>query len=136
MEWISSLFLTGYGHCQRSRTSFVNTCIKKNFGYWLLNVEISLNTSAGSFLSRHSCADSFREDLTSWGKYLSCLIFFTSRGKSLNVCGCCELSAELFESISQWETIVSSCDFKHNGLNGGKCKRFCQFCFRLGKTHR
>ena len=27
MEWISSLFLTGYG--QRSRTSFFNTCLKK-----------------------------------------------------------------------------------------------------------
>ena len=42
MEWISSLFLPGYG--QRSRTSFFNTCIKKNFGFWPINVEISLNT--------------------------------------------------------------------------------------------
>jgi hypothetical protein len=32
----------GYG--QRSRTSFFNTCIKNNFGFLLLNVEISLNT--------------------------------------------------------------------------------------------
>ena len=29
MEWISSLFLIGYG--RRSKTSFVNKCIKKNF---------------------------------------------------------------------------------------------------------
>jgi hypothetical protein len=28
-------------------------------------------------------------------------------------------------TISQWETIVSSCDFEQNG---GKCKRFCQWC--------
>jgi hypothetical protein len=60
-----------------------------------------------------------------WGKYLSCLIFFASRGKNLSICGCCELSAELFESISQWQTIVSSCDLEQNG---GKCKWFCQLC--------
>ena len=41
MEWISSLFLTGYG--QRSRSSFFNTCIKKNFGFSPINVEIILN---------------------------------------------------------------------------------------------
>jgi hypothetical protein len=42
MEWILSLFLTGYG--QSSRTSFFNTCIKNNFGFLPINVEISLNT--------------------------------------------------------------------------------------------
>ena len=31
MEWISSLFLMGYG--QRNRKSFFNTYIKKNFVY-------------------------------------------------------------------------------------------------------
>jgi hypothetical protein len=30
MEWISNLFLTGYG--ERSRTSFFNTIMKNNFG--------------------------------------------------------------------------------------------------------
>jgi hypothetical protein len=45
MEWILILFLTGYG--QRSRTSFFNTCIKNNFGFWPINVEISLNTKTG-----------------------------------------------------------------------------------------
>jgi hypothetical protein len=61
-----------------------------------------------------------------WGKYLLCLIFFASRGlKNLSVCGCCELSAELFESISQWQTMVSSCDLEQNG---GKCKWFCHLC--------
>jgi hypothetical protein len=60
-----------------------------------------------------------------WGKYLSCLIFFTSRGKNLSVCGCCELTAELFESISQLHTMVSSRDLEQNG---GKCKWFCQLC--------
>jgi hypothetical protein len=42
MEWILSLFITGCG--QRSRTSFFNTCIKNNFGFSPINVEISLNT--------------------------------------------------------------------------------------------
>jgi hypothetical protein len=51
-------------------------------------------------------------------------IFHLAR-KNLNVCGCCELSAELFESISQWQTMVSSCDLEQNG---GKCKWFCQLC--------
>ena len=59
-------------------------------------------------------SDSFREDLTSRGLE-----------ENLSVCGCCELCAELFESISQWETIVSSCDLEQNG---GKCKWFCQLC--------
>ena len=40
MEWILSLFFSGYG--KRPRTSFVNTCIKQNLGL-LLNTEISLN---------------------------------------------------------------------------------------------
>jgi hypothetical protein len=35
MEWILSLFFRG--HDQRSRTSFVNTCTKKNFGLKLTN---------------------------------------------------------------------------------------------------
>jgi hypothetical protein len=48
------------------------------------------------------------------------MIFFTSRGKNLNVCGCCEHSAELLESISQWETIVSSLWLR------SKCKRSYQ----------
>ena len=42
LEWISSLLLTGYG--QRSRTSFFNTCLKRNFGFCLINVEIILST--------------------------------------------------------------------------------------------
>ena len=42
MEWISGLFLIGYG--QRSRTSFVDTCIKKNFGFLPINVGKILNT--------------------------------------------------------------------------------------------
>ena len=42
MEWISSLFLTGYG--ERSRTSFFNTIIKNNFGFLPINVQISFNT--------------------------------------------------------------------------------------------
>ena len=49
MEWISSLFLTGYG--QRSRTFFFNTCIKKNFGFWPINVKIILKTKTR--LNRH-----------------------------------------------------------------------------------
>jgi hypothetical protein len=40
IEWILSLFLTGYG--QRRRTSFFNTCVKNNFGFWPINVKISL----------------------------------------------------------------------------------------------
>jgi hypothetical protein len=45
-----------------------------------------------------------------------CTSVFTIHGtkdrlfeENLKVCGCCELSAELLESISQWKTIVSSC---------------------------
>jgi hypothetical protein len=45
--------------------------------------------------------------------------------KLRSCCGCCELSAELLESINQWGGIVSSCDFEQNE---GKCKRFCQLC--------
>jgi hypothetical protein len=44
MEWISSLFLTDYGN--RSKTSFFNRCIKNNFGFLPINVEISLNTKS------------------------------------------------------------------------------------------
>jgi hypothetical protein len=31
-------------YTQRSRTSFFNTCMKKNFLFWPINVEISFNT--------------------------------------------------------------------------------------------
>ena len=58
MEWILSLFLTGYG--QRSRTSFFNTCItciKKNFGFSRINVEIILNTKTR--LNSHGSSASF-----------------------------------------------------------------------------
>ena len=55
MEWISSFFLTGYG--QRSRTSFFNTCIKKNFVFSLINVEIILNTKTR--LNSHGSSTSF-----------------------------------------------------------------------------
>ena len=54
MEWISSLFPMGYG--QRSRTSFLNTCIKKNFGF-SPNVEIILHTK--SRLNSHDSSASF-----------------------------------------------------------------------------
>jgi hypothetical protein len=43
MEWILSLFLTGCGIIKRSRIFFFNTCIKNNFGFLPINVEISLN---------------------------------------------------------------------------------------------
>ena len=55
MEWIASLFLTGYG--QRSRTSFFNTCIKNNFGFWPINVERILNTKTR--LNSHGHSTSF-----------------------------------------------------------------------------
>ena len=55
MEWISSLFLTGYG--QRSRTSFFNKCIKKSFGFSPINVEIILNTKTR--LNDHGSSASF-----------------------------------------------------------------------------
>ena len=55
MEWISSLFLTSYG--KRSRTSFFNTCIKKNFGFLPINVEIILNTKTR--LNSHGSSVSF-----------------------------------------------------------------------------
>ena len=55
MGWISSLFLTGY--CQRSRTSFFNKCIKKNFGFSPINVEIILNSKTR--LNSHGCSASF-----------------------------------------------------------------------------
>ena len=55
MEWISSLFLTGYG--QRSRTFFFNKCIKKNFRFLPINVEIIVNTKTR--LNSHSSSASF-----------------------------------------------------------------------------
>ena len=55
IEWILSLFLTGYG--QRSRTSFFNKCIKKNFGFLPINVEIILNTKTR--LNSHGSSASF-----------------------------------------------------------------------------
>ena len=42
MERISSFFLMGF--TQRSRTSFFNTCMKKNSLFWPTNVAISFNT--------------------------------------------------------------------------------------------
>ena len=62
MEWISSLFLTDYG--QRSRASFFNICIKKNFGFGLINVKIILDTktklnSHGSSASKRMLSMSF-----------------------------------------------------------------------------
>ena len=55
MGWISSLFLTGYD--QRSRTSFFNKYIKKNFGFSPINVEIILSTKTR--LNSHGSSASF-----------------------------------------------------------------------------
>jgi hypothetical protein len=52
-------------------------------------------------------------------------VFHLARKKSQRLRMLWAISAELLESISQWETIVSSCDLEQNG---GKCKLFCQLC--------
>jgi hypothetical protein len=43
---ISSFFLMSYA--QKSRTSFFNTCAKKTFRFWSINMEISINTKTRS----------------------------------------------------------------------------------------
>ena len=47
----------------------------------------------------------------SWEKYLTCLIFFTSRGKNLKVCGRRENLAELEHSTIQLKRIAFARDF-------------------------
>jgi hypothetical protein len=58
--------------------------------------QAKLTASRGGQLSMFlSCADNFREDLTFRGleEHTLSIVFdiFTSRGKHLNVCGCCML---------------------------------------------
>ena len=103
MEWILSLFLTGCGQ-RRRRTSFFNTCLKKNFGFWPINVEISLNTKTR-----------LRGQEGPWPLSLvfvfKLISTFNSQNPKFFLCMCWRRMF-CFSDHSPWETNLKSIPFK------------------------
>ena len=86
---------------QRSRTSFFNTCIKKNFGFWPINVEIILKTrtrlNSPGYSASFSCLRLFAHLLVKFQNYFLCM--------------CCRRMF-CFSDHSPWETNLKAIPFK------------------------